>query len=98
MENFTETLSSAIEKYKLRQANTHILIWTACSEEMPPENGDYLITVCDNINGFDEFYIDCDEYNKDANEFYGYAKDLYAKVIAWAQLPLPYKKKLDEPN
>ena len=68
--------------------------WIPVSERLPEENGQYLVTV-KNLTGYEQLYnnvFECEFFEKDWI-FKGWKDN---KVIAWMELPEPYKAESEE--
>lgn len=58
--------------------------WISCSEKLPEESGDYLVTVAHH-NG--ELWVEVDQFDNENGSWWHYMDD----VTAWMPLPKPYK-------
>ena len=66
--------------------------WIPCSERLPSDSGNYLITVADLRLGHNG------EYTVTMADFYAKAKkwNSVVDVIAWMPLPMPYREDGEE--
>ena len=58
--------------------------WIPCSEGLPEESGDYLVTVAHHSG---ELLVEVDQFDNENGSWWHYMDD----VIAWMSLPEPYK-------
>lgn len=64
--------------------------WVSCSERLPTEKGEYLVTYhpCYWDNVWDDIKVGIDSFRGKT----AWAKKKYQRVIAWCELPEPYKE------
>lgn len=60
--------------------------WIPCSERLPEEGGEYLVTAEDYTTE-----VIVLSYDADASDWSDYFDNMYDEVIAWMPLPEPYK-------
>ena len=70
----------------LEEPSSQEIIWHPCSDELPPEDGHYLITAHGYGETSENTWIDVGFFDKDSGRF------LLLCVTAWAELPEPYKE------
>lgn len=72
-------------------SNTQTITWHPYPEEVPPRYGEYLVTASNDLMERTSF-IDLWHYCKnDEFQKLGYMLPPEAHVLAWAELPRPYK-------
>lgn len=64
--------------------------WILCSERLPEESGDYLVTVAHHSG---ELWVEVDQFNKEDSDSPYQWWHFDEKVIAWMPRPEPYKGK-----
>lgn len=78
----------------LEEPTSQEIIWHPYPDELPPEDGHYLITAHDYGETIENPWIEVDFFDKDAGRFLLLDWDGTSKgwcVTAWAALPAPYK-------
>lgn len=68
--------------------------WIPCSERLPEEDGQYLITVkYKHVDGYDDIYAEHGEWADGRWDMFcfGHCGEV-ENIIAWMPLPEPYKK------
>lgn len=70
--------------------------WIPCSERLPEEKGEYLVTYhpCYWDNVEDEIKVGIDTFRGRTT----WAKKKFQRVIAWMPLPEPYKEEANDPE
>lgn len=65
--------------------------WILCSDRLPDEEDSYIVTIqCEHVDGWDDYvtgFAEWDGYRWDIISFYSGQ----IKVVAWMELPSPYK-------
>lgn len=90
-----EVLSRYLREYFMPSAQPE---WIPCSERLPEEDGQYLITVkYKHVDGYDDIYAEHGEWydGKWDMFFFGHCGEAEG-IIAWMPLPEPYKGDKDE--
>lgn len=66
--------------------------WIPCSERLPEENGQYLITVkYKHEDGYDDIYTEHGAWYFD-RFYFSHCREVERSVLAWCELPEPYKE------
>lgn len=65
--------------------------WIPCGERLPEKEGDYLVTLYHKYPRYEYKTVEIEEFRNG-----GFDENLYIKVIAWKQLPKPWKGADDE--
>ena len=66
--------------------------WIPCSERLPEENGQYIVTVkYEHVDGYEDIYSEHGEWVDDRwDAGYGHCGRV-EKILAWQPLPTPWK-------
>ena len=94
-----EVLSRYLRDYFMPFAMPKDSKWIPCSERLPDEHENYIVTVCDECNMiWAETVVVLAEYFEGSWLWYegGDEYDITDMVIAWMPLPEPYKGKKNE--
>ena len=72
--------------------------WIPCSERLPEENGQYLITVkYVHVDGYDDIYAEHGEWTDGKWDMFCFGHcGKVENIIAWMPLPKPYKEERSE--
>lgn len=72
--------------------------WIPCSERLPEEDGQYIITVkYKHEEGYEDIYAEHGEWNNGKWDmfYFGHCGEV-EKILAWMPLPEPYKQEVEK--
>ena len=72
--------------------------WIPCSERLPEEDGQYIITVkYKHEEGYEDIYAEHGEWNNGKWDmfYFGHCGEV-EKILAWMPLPQSYKQEVEE--
>ena len=72
------------------QSETH---WIPCSERLPEESGQYLITVkYEHVDGYEDIYAEHGDWSGEKWDMFSFGHcGKVEDIVAWMPLPEPYR-------